>query len=42
VELVTTSAALKREHCRPGDVLADDRDTHRHLWEQTSGIVIHH
>lgn len=42
VEVITTSAALKREHCHPGDALVDDRDKHRHLWEEAGGIFIHH
>lgn len=42
VEVITTSAALKREHCRPGDALVDDREKYRHLWEQAGGIFIHH
>ena len=42
VEVITTSASLKREHCRPGDALVDDRDTHRPLWEGAGGIFIHH
>jgi hypothetical protein len=42
VEVITTSAALKREHCHPGDVLVDDRDKYRHLWEQAGGVFIHH
>ena len=42
VEVITTSAALKREHCHPGDALVDDRDKFRHLWEQAGGVFIHH
>jgi hypothetical protein len=42
VEVITTTAALKREHCRPGDALVDDRDKYRHLWESAGGIFIHH
>jgi len=42
VPVITTSAALKREHCHPGDVLVDDRDQYRHLWEQAGGVFIHH
>jgi hypothetical protein len=42
VPVITTSAALKREHCHPGDVLVDDRDQHRLLWEQAGGHFIHH
>ena len=42
VEVITTMAALKREHCHPGDVLVDDRDKHRHLWEAAGGKFVHH
>jgi hypothetical protein len=42
VEVITTAAALKREHCHPGDVLVDDREKYRHLWEQEGGVFIHH
>jgi hypothetical protein len=42
VPMITTTAALKREHCHPGDVLVDDRDQHRRLWEQAGGLFIHH
>jgi hypothetical protein len=42
VPVITTSAALKREHCHPGDVLVDDRDQHRKLWEAAGGLFIHH
>jgi hypothetical protein len=42
VPVITTTAALKREHCHPGDVLVDDRDQHRRLWEQAGGLFIHH
>lgn len=42
VEVITTSAALKREHCRPGDALVDDREKYQHLWEQAGGVFIHH
>jgi hypothetical protein len=42
VPVITTMAALKHEHRHPGDVLVDDRDKHRHLWENEGGIFIHH
>lgn len=42
VPVITTSAALKREHCRPGDALVDDRDKYRGLWEGAGGVFIHH
>jgi hypothetical protein len=42
VPVITTAAALKREHCHPGDALVDDRDRYRHLWEAAGGVFIHH
>ena len=42
VPVITTMAALKHEHRHPGDVLIDDRDKHRHLWEREGGVFIHH
>lgn len=42
VEVITTMAALKREHCHPGDVLVDDREMYRHLWEEAGGVFVHH
>lgn len=42
VEIITTLAALKREHCHPGDVLVDDRDNHRKAWEDAGGLFVHH
>jgi hypothetical protein len=42
VPVITTMAALKREHCHPGDALVDDRDQHRRLWEAAGGVFIHH
>jgi hypothetical protein len=42
VPVITTMAALKREHCHPGDALVDDRDQHRGLWEAAGGVFIHH
>jgi hypothetical protein len=42
VPMITTSAALKREYCHPGDVLVDDRDQHRGAWEAAGGVFIHH
>jgi hypothetical protein len=42
VPMITTMAALKREHCHPGDVLVDDRDQHRQLWEDAGGLFILH
>jgi hypothetical protein len=42
VPVITTLAALKREHCEPGDVLVDDRLDHRRAWETAGGLFIHH
>ena len=42
VRVITTSAALKREHCHPGDVLVDDLDKFSHLWEAEGGVFVHH
>jgi hypothetical protein len=42
VEMITTTAALKREYCSPGDALVDDRDKYRHLWESAGGVFVHH
>jgi hypothetical protein len=40
--IITTMARDKRDHCRHGDVLVDDQERHRHLWEQAGGIFVHH
>jgi hypothetical protein len=42
VPVITTLAALKHEHRHPGDVLVDDRDKHRRLWEANGGVFVHH
>jgi hypothetical protein len=42
VPIITTMARQKHLHMDPGDVLVDDRENHRHLWEQAGGIFIHH
>jgi len=42
VKVITTRAALKREHCHPGDPLVDDRDKFRSLWEDAGGVFILH
>jgi hypothetical protein len=42
VPIITTMARQKHLHMEPGDVLVDDRENHRHLWEQARGIFIHH
>jgi beta-phosphoglucomutase-like phosphatase (HAD superfamily) len=42
VPVITTTAALKREHCHPGDVLVDDRAQHRAAWEDAGGMFVVH
>nr|CAD6438843.1 hypothetical protein REQ54_04781 [Rhizobium sp. Q54] len=42
VQVITTRAAVKYEHCHPGDALVDDRDKYRHLWEKAGGLFVHH
>ena len=40
--IITCMAVNKRDHAHPGDVLVDDNDKYRHLWEEVGGIFIHH
>jgi len=42
VEVITTSSALKREHCHPGDALVDDTVKFQQLWEKEGGVFIPH
>ncbi len=42
VPIITTMARDKHLHMEPGDVLVDDRENHRALWENAGGIFIHH
>ena len=42
VPIITTMARNKHLHMEPGDVLVDDRENHRKLWEDAGGIFIHH
>jgi len=42
VPIITTMAREKHLHMERGDVLVDDRENHRHLWENAGGIFIHH
>ena len=41
-KIITTLARDKRDHAKEGDVLVDDQDRHRHLWEEVGGIFILH
>lgn len=42
VPIITTLARQKHLHMELGDVLVDDRENHRHLWEEAGGVFIHH
>jgi hypothetical protein len=42
VRMITCMARDKRDHAAEGDVLVDDNDKFRHLWEQAGGIFVHH
>ena len=42
VPIITTMAREKHLHMEPGDVLVDDRENHRKLWEDAGGIFVHH
>lgn len=40
--MVTCSSKDKRLYCQPGDVLLDDLEKYKHLWESAGGIFILH
>ena len=42
VRMITCMARDKRNHAKEGDVLVDDNDKFRHLWEGAGGIFVHH
>ncbi len=42
VPIITTMARQKHLHMEKGDVLVDDRENHRHLWEDAGGVFVHH
>jgi hypothetical protein len=42
VPIITTMARDKHLHMEAGDVLVDDRENHRALWENAGGIFVHH
>jgi hypothetical protein len=41
-QIITTMARDKRNHASSDDVLVDDQDRHRGLWEEVGGVFIHH
>ncbi len=42
VPIITTMARQKHLHMDKGDVLVDDRENHRQLWEDAGGVFVHH
>lgn len=42
VPIITCRSADKRDHARPGDVLIDDWNQHRHRWLEMGGVWITH
>lgn len=40
--IITCMARDKSRHCQPGDVLVDDREKYRDLWEDAGGVFILH
>lgn len=40
--IITTMARDKRNHAKEGDVLVDDLEKHRLLWEEVGGVFVHH
>jgi hypothetical protein len=42
VPIITTMAREKHLHMERGDVLVDDRENHRRLWEDAGGVFVHH
>lgn len=41
-EVICTLSRLKCEHCKPGDILIDDWEKYKHLWEAAGGIWVTH
>src|SRR5438067_6389346 len=41
-KIITCMARDKSRHMDTGDVLVDDREDHRHRWEEAGGTFIHH
>ena len=40
--IITCMARDKHLHLTPGDVLVDDRTSHRAAWEEAGGVFVHH
>ena len=42
VPMVTCLSRHKRDYCQPGDILVDDLEKYKHLWEEAGGIFVLH
>ncbi|HEX2617858.1 MAG TPA: hypothetical protein VHL57_09970, partial [Flavobacteriales bacterium] len=42
VQVITTLARHKSQYCTPGDVLVDDNDKYRNVWEEAGGVFVMH
>ena len=42
VPMVTCLSRNKRSFCQPGDILVDDLEKYRHLWEEAGGTFVLH
>ena len=42
IPMVVCASKDKRDYCKPGDVLIDDRPKHRAKWEDAGGVWITH
>ena len=40
--VITCMARDKVKYMQAGDVLVDDQERHRHLWDEADGVFIHH
>lgn len=40
--VITCRAKEKSLHCKPGDIIVDDRSEYRHLWEAAGGTWVLH
>lgn len=41
-KVIVTTSKKKREHMKPGDIIIDDWEKYRHLWEEAGGHWILH
>lgn len=41
-DVICCLSRLKAQHCQPGDILIDDWEKHRAIWEKAGGIWVTH